>query len=49
MVGVPMLDWPEDLFSDNVGMAELVAEDLALQWHLLGAEQDTGTCFLAAA
>jgi hypothetical protein len=49
MVRVPMLDWPKDLFSDNVGIAELLAEDLALQWHLVGAEQDTGTYFQAAA
>ena len=25
--GVPMLDWPRDLFSDNASAAELVAVD----------------------
>lgn len=25
--GVPMLDWPEDLYSDDVGAMELISED----------------------
>lgn len=30
-VRVPMLDWPSDLYSDNVGTAELMSEDWAIQ------------------
>jgi len=29
--GVPMLDWPSDLFSDNARLADLVAVDFLLQ------------------
>lgn len=38
LVGVPMLDWPSSLFSDDVGEAE----DFELQWDLPGAVQHTG-------
>jgi hypothetical protein len=30
-VGVPMLDWSRDLFSDNASLADLVAVDFLLQ------------------
>jgi hypothetical protein len=30
--GVPMLDWPADLFDDNASMGDLIAEDCALEY-----------------
>jgi hypothetical protein len=29
--GVPMLDWPSDLFSDNASLTDLVTVDFLLQ------------------
>jgi len=30
-VGVPMLDWPSDLFSDNASLTDLATVDFMLQ------------------
>ena len=30
-VGVPMLDWPSDLFSDNASLTDLATVDFVLQ------------------
>ena len=47
LVPVPVLDWPSNLFSDNVSKAALVAEEFPAPLSL--AEQDPGRYFLAAA
>jgi hypothetical protein len=31
-VGVPMLDWPSDLFSDNASLTDLASVDFLLQF-----------------
>ena len=45
LVRVPDLNWPGDLFSDNVGAAELLAEDFPFLWGQARPE----TMFQAAA
>lgn len=49
LVRVPMLDWPSDLFSDNVSMAELVAEDFPVEWDLSNGQHDPASYFQFAA
>jgi hypothetical protein len=34
LVRVPMLDWPRNLFSDNVSVLEVMAEDFPLKWEI---------------
>jgi hypothetical protein len=34
LVRVPMLDWPSDLFGDNVNATELAREDYSMRWEL---------------
>jgi hypothetical protein len=36
LVRVPMLDWPSDLFCDNMTVAELMAEDVSVRWDHSG-------------
>lgn len=38
-VGVPMLDWPADLFGDDASLAELVAVDIVHPAFLLYPHQ----------
>ncbi len=45
LVRVPDLNWPSNLFGDNVGVAELLAEDFPFQWDQANPE----TFFQAAA
>ncbi len=43
LVRVPMLDWPSNLFSDEVPLAELMVEDLVFQGDGAGASRELQT------
>jgi hypothetical protein len=43
LVRVPMLDWPSNLFSDEVTLAELMVEDLVLEGANAGVSRELQT------
>jgi hypothetical protein len=50
--GVPMLDWPSDLFGDNASLADLMTMDYPLQCDpafLPHAHHSEGLCIQLAA
>jgi hypothetical protein len=50
--GVPMLDWPSDLFADDAGLTDLAREDFLLQYDpafLPHTQQSEELCIQLAA
>lgn len=47
--GVPMLDWPSDLFSDNISLTDLVTVDIAYPGFLPPSQQIEEVCIQIAA
>jgi hypothetical protein len=49
LVRVPDLNWPSNLFSDNIGAADLLAEDFPFQWDMTDGQTNPEAFFQAAA